>query len=381
MRSVCQRCRRPAASCYCAHLVPTPSSTRVIFLQHPRERRVAIGTARMAHLGLLNSELHVGVDFDEHPRVRALASPPGDGAVVLFPAPDALEPEALPAGPPHTLIVIDGTWIQARKMLARNATLRAFPRIGFVPRQPGRYRIRREPAPHCLSTIEAVVEVLGRVEQDPARFRPLLRAFEHMVETHIGYKEARPNPYHRSRKRRRQACADPVRDQLRARWKDVVVVYGEANAHPRGSGVPGVPELVQLVALRPATGARFAAVIAPRRALALGTPIHLEIAPETLRAGEAVADAMARWRAFVRADDVLCVWGSYSLDLLRAEGDASRPFLDLRTATARRLGRSAGGVVPAATLLAGTDGAPAPGGGRADRRIAALAAVVESLSA
>jgi hypothetical protein len=313
--------------------------------------------------------------------VRALSSPSSDGTVVLFPTPGALEPEALPTGPPHTLLVIDGTWIQARKMLARNATLRTFPRIGFVPREPGRYRIRREPAPHCLSTIEAVVEVLGRIEQDPARFRPLLRAFEHMVETHLGYKEARPNPYHRARKRRRQSGTDPVREELRARWKDVVVVYGEANAHPRGSDVPGTAELVQLIALRPATGARYAAVIAPRRPLASGTPIHLEIAPETLRAGEAVGDAMARWQAFVRDEDVLCVWGSYTLDLLRAEGDASRSFLDLRTATARRLGGSAGGVVPAAKLLAGTDGSPAAGEGRAGRRIAALAAVIESLSA
>jgi hypothetical protein len=208
-----------------------------------------------------------------------------------------------------------------------------------------------------------------------------LRAFDHMVETHLGYKKARPNPYHRTRKRRRQPGTDPVREELRARWKDVVVVYGEANAHPRGSDVPGTAELVQLVALRPATGARFAAVIAPRRPLALGTPIHLEIAPETLRAGEPVADAMARWQAFVRREDILCVWGSYSLDLLRAEGDLSRSFLDLRTATARRLGASAGGVVPAARLLPGSEGSPASGEGRAGRRIAALAAVVEGLSA
>ena len=42
-------------------LAPIASATRVVFLQHPRESRVAIGTCRMAHLALAGSELHRGV--------------------------------------------------------------------------------------------------------------------------------------------------------------------------------------------------------------------------------------------------------------------------------------------------------------------------------
>jgi tRNA-uridine aminocarboxypropyltransferase len=370
-RQTCLRCRRPVASCYCAYLVPTASPTRVVFLQHPRERRVAIGTARMAHLALPNSELHVGVDFDDHPRIRALAAKPDGRTVVLFPAAEAVAPEALPAGPPRTLLVVDGTWIQARKMLARNAALRAFPRIGFVPSRPGNYRIRREPAPHCLSTIEAVVEVLGRFERDPARYRPLLRAFERMVDAQIPYKEARRNPYRRTRKRRHQARPDPLRELLRRRAPDLVAVYAEANVYARGSDVPGAPDLVQLVAERVVTGERFAALIAPRRPLAASTPVHLEIAAAALREGETVGAAMARWQAFLRARDVLCVWGSYALDLLRAEGDPTRPALDLRAATTRLLGRKTGGVEAAARLLGVEAAAQPPGAGTAAPRLVA----------
>ena len=50
-RPTCPRCRRPASYCYCAHLTPIASRTRVVFLQHPREHRMPIGTARMTHLG------------------------------------------------------------------------------------------------------------------------------------------------------------------------------------------------------------------------------------------------------------------------------------------------------------------------------------------
>ena len=42
----------------------------LLLLQHPREAKVAVGTARMAHLSLPNSELHTGVSFEAHPRVR-----------------------------------------------------------------------------------------------------------------------------------------------------------------------------------------------------------------------------------------------------------------------------------------------------------------------
>jgi DTW domain-containing protein YfiP len=60
-RAICARCRRPESVCYCAHLVSLPTRTRVLLLQHPRERHVPIGTARLAHLCLPGSELSLGV--------------------------------------------------------------------------------------------------------------------------------------------------------------------------------------------------------------------------------------------------------------------------------------------------------------------------------
>jgi tRNA-uridine aminocarboxypropyltransferase len=377
-RPTCQRCLRPSSHCYCVHLSPIESRTRIVFLQHPREYRMPIGTARMTNLGLANSELHVGADLDQHPRVRALTEDP-TGVALLFPAPDAVEPWALPDGPPSTLVVIDGTWIQARKMLARSARLQRLPRVAFVPPRPGAYRIRREPAPHCLATVEAVVQVLGRLEGDPERFTPLLRAFEQMVEQQLHFKTTRPNPYFHAPRPR---IPDRVRLRVAlAREREhVVMVHAEANAHAFEARIPGPPELIQLVAERLQTGERYAALLAARRPLAPSVPVHLELPDERFRDGEPVADALERLAGFLRPNDRLACWGRYPLDLLAAEGFATFPAINIRDTAARALGRSPGGPEEAASALAGDDPQrPACMEGRAGRRLAALGTILDAI--
>ena len=161
---------------------------------------MAIGTARLAHLGLPNSELYVGLAFGEHPVSATLVA----DAALLFPGDGAEDPEALPDGPPRTLVVLDGTWSQARKLLLANPALAALPRIGLAPTRPSQYKIRREPAAHCLSTVEAVVETLGRLERDDTRFLPMLRAFEYLVATQIACADRASPHWHRRRAARRE---------------------------------------------------------------------------------------------------------------------------------------------------------------------------------
>src|SRR5258706_12373307 len=100
MREVCYRCRRPKSACFCLHLKRVQTRTRVVFLQHPRERRVPIGTARLAHLSLPNSELHTGVDFAGHTRLEEILA--GRNVAVLFPGEAAVDisPAQVPDTPP-----------------------------------------------------------------------------------------------------------------------------------------------------------------------------------------------------------------------------------------------------------------------------------------
>lgn len=167
-------------------LVPVATRVHVALLQHVREARRRVGTCRMVHLGLAGSELLVGAAFDAHPRVRALAAQPD--TAVLFPGPGALAPGSVR---PRTLIVVDGTWSEARKLLERSPVLRVLPRIGLDVEVPGRYRFRREPAPHCLATVEAVVQVLAQLDGPAERYTGLLAAFERMVTAQLVYGERR----------------------------------------------------------------------------------------------------------------------------------------------------------------------------------------------
>ena len=339
-----------------------------------------IGTARMSNLGLANSELHVAADLDSHPRVRALADA-GPRTVLLFPGPEAVEPWALPEGPPTTLVVIDGTWIQARKMLERSTQLQRLTRVGFTPSAPGAYRIRREPAAHCLATVEAVAQVLGRLENDPDRFTPLLRAFEQMVQQQLHFKTARPNPYfHAPRlrmteRRRLGLMLAKERDRL-------VLIHAEANAHAYEARVPGDPELLQLVAERLASGERYEAIVAPRRPLAPSVPVHLELPAARFADGESLASARDRFAAFLRPDDRLCAWGRFATDLLTTEGFVApdSPVINVREVAARSLERSPGGPEAAARTL---DAQGAVGtawtAGRAGRRIAALRTILAAI--
>lgn len=376
MRTPCLRCLRPLATCYCAHLPRLETRTRLVFLQHPRERRVAIGTARMAHLSLPQSELHVGVDFSSHPRVLELAARP-ERVAVLFPGEGARPLEEVRHSPPEVLVVVDGTWPLARKVIKTNPLLAALPRVGFTPRRPGNYRIRSEPAEHCVSTIEAVVEVLQSLEEEPERFEALLRPFDFMVDTQLECHARRTGPPRR--KLYRSPWQPPLElRSLAAQYEHLVLLYAEANAHPAQLGLPS--ELVHLVAVRPSTGERFQAVLAPRQPLAHSTPLHVELPEHVLRAGEPREQALARFKDFMRPGEKLGMWTMFAAELLAQEGLVPAPVVNVRLACTRALQERAGGVEQGAALLGATVAEPwAPG--RAGRRIAALEAVVRELVA
>lgn len=183
MRETCWRCLRPRTFCACEGLVPVAVRTRVVILQHPREARVAICSAQLAHVAIAGSELHRGFSFEDHPRVRAILEAPG--TALLYPGPGV--PLAGPTRQLKTLVLVDATWTQAVKLLAANPRLAALPRLALAPDRPSGYGdLRREPAPGHLSTIEAAALALGALEGDASRFEPMCAAFRRSVEQQIG---------------------------------------------------------------------------------------------------------------------------------------------------------------------------------------------------
>lgn len=376
-RERCTRCRRPLIVCYCAALPRLETRTRVVILQHPRERDVPIGTARMASLCLPGSELHVGVQWDENAALaRALADaarPP----ILLYPGPGAKDILREPPSGPVTLVVVDGTWSQAKNVVRDNSILCSLPRYAFAAPQLSQYRIRKEPDDAYCSTIEALMHVLGALEGDPDRFRALLEPLNKMVDTQIAYKERE----HRTRWRRPRAGGPPkprLPDELVPRWGDLVCLVAEANAWPYA--VPGerADELIQVVAVRVASGERLDVVARPDGALSPSTCFHTELDEATLRGGVAVSEMMQRIAAFVRTTDVLCVWGAYGLDLVRSAGaELPRPALDLRAA-AQRFTNTKIGSLEQYAMTVGEGPLAVTGPGRGRRRLAMLERVMRA---
>ena len=181
-RARCERCLRPENHCLCALIPALDSRTRVLILQHPSEVNHALNTARLAVLGLNNAELVVGEVFDDLetlldvPGYQARLLYPGEGATTLIAQADEAEPVLL--------VIPDGTWRKARKLLHLNPLLAALPRVTLDNPPPSRYRLRKAPGAEALSTLEAITHALRTLEPDRS-FEPLLTPFDALIEGQI----------------------------------------------------------------------------------------------------------------------------------------------------------------------------------------------------
>ncbi len=347
-----------------------------------------IGTARLAHFGLPGSRLRVGVDFSDDPVVKAAIAeePP---PYVLFPGEGARDVRELPRDRPISLIVLDGTWTQAKKLLRLNPALAALPRVAFSPSEPSRYQIRKQPAPLCVSTIEALLEVLRVLEPPSTDLSHLLDPFLEMIERQRRFasevnaarhrKAPGPRPWRAPRRLRF------LQDALAA--GRVVLVHGEANAWARAHPSWQPAEIVHLVACRPSTGAAFESVVRPRRPLAPSTTRHLGLDEAALATGVPPELLRESWRSFVRPDDLYVAWGTFARDVARLDGvdldppvPAGEParFFDLRTEIAQWFHRRASALEAMPSLakdLAASTGRP-----RAWRRLDMLVQVINEIA-
>lgn len=177
-RPQCPDCQRPLSHCLCPLIPRLASRTQILLLQHPSETEHALNTARLVALGLSSAELRVGELFGDLP---------DDGMenFLLFPGEEAVPLASLAASAaPIRLIVPDGTWRKARKLLHLNPAIADLPRVALPEGLVSRYRVRKAPQPGALSTLEAVVAALNTLE-GAGRYDALLRPFEAMIQAQI----------------------------------------------------------------------------------------------------------------------------------------------------------------------------------------------------
>lgn len=188
----CAACKKPPAVCVCDRIQPLPSRIRVLILQHPREDDVALGTAKLVALSLPSARVEVGLSW------RSLEAALGEdgidrnrwGVVFAHKLPDPLPADVkdrtaivldrhgqIVRSPSlDGIVVLDGTWSQAKALWWRNAWLTKLARIVLRPTEPTIYgRTRKAPRREWVSTLEAVADALVALGESP-RTRDTLRA-------------------------------------------------------------------------------------------------------------------------------------------------------------------------------------------------------------
>ena len=203
----CPHCGKPMPLCICDGVTPIKNRIQLLILQHPQEQDRALGTARLTARHFKDSVVKIGLSWPS--LSRALGRPVGDPSrwAVLYlgsARPAALgDPREVIALDRHGepvadqeamlrglggVVVLDGTWKEAKTLWWRNPWLLKLRRLVLNPQRRSRYgRIRREPRREALSTLEAVALLLKYVDGGPEVEARLMDALDRLIA------EARPS--------------------------------------------------------------------------------------------------------------------------------------------------------------------------------------------
>lgn len=195
MRDFCYKCYKPRESCVCEVLKPFDPGIKFVFLMHPKEaKRQRTGTGRIAHAGLLDSEIIMGIDFTENRRLCELLNDPKYFPVLLYPDENAWNSkkagfkEAV-NGRKILAIIIDSTWFCSKKMIKLSKNIMALPKVSFSGDYRSIFTFKREPYPECVSTIETCYYLTKELEDSgiikknaPENLESLMDAFKAMIK-------------------------------------------------------------------------------------------------------------------------------------------------------------------------------------------------------
>jgi DTW domain-containing protein YfiP len=196
----CPRCGKPPALCVCEGIARIDNKASLLILQHPQEQDRELGTARLTLLHFADAQLKIGLSWPSLTRilgravdpqrwailylgsVRAAAVLPDRDVVVVNRNGNAVDRQDAALREIEGIILLDGTWSQAKALWWRNAWMLKCKRVVLGPKRPSRYgKLRREPRSDGLSTIEAAAMLLARLERKPEIETTLCATFERLL--------------------------------------------------------------------------------------------------------------------------------------------------------------------------------------------------------
>jgi len=220
----CPRCQKPLPLCICDSVTPIESRIGLLILQHPQEQDRALGTARLAAQHFKNAVVRVGLSWPS--LAKALGRPIADPArwavlylgsvkaadldtdtevVAVNRKGEAEDGQREILRSIQGIVLLDGTWSQAKALWWRNAWMLKCQRVVLGPEQPSRYgSLRREPRSDGLSTIEAAGLLMAALEKRPDISATLIASFERMLARYREVEQTLPElaPKPKPRKKR-----------------------------------------------------------------------------------------------------------------------------------------------------------------------------------
>ena len=184
---VCEHCAREPQKCVCSFVEKVKNRIHVLILQHPQEPGVDIATVPIAKQALTEVTVKIGLSWANLKKILGrdveakrwgilylgsvrVEQLPKEGTVFAVDKKGVLLPEQKAVlSKLEGVIIFDGTWSQAKALWWRNAWALKCTRLVINSRRRSLYdAIRKEPRKGCLSTIEAIGEVLAVLENKDA---------------------------------------------------------------------------------------------------------------------------------------------------------------------------------------------------------------------
>ncbi len=195
-RTYCYTCLRPKRVCLCNSIVVENNTCTIGILQHPNEVGKTFNTAKIAQLSLANSFLFTGVSFNDHNAFNQKLSTLNSSKVgVLYPSPEAIDLSEAPKDL-ECLIVVDGTWPEAKQILKKTDCFKSIQHYAFTPKSISRYSLRQEPDVNYVCSLEAIVESLRILEGDRVPYHSMLNTLKVMIKIQEEFRHS--NSRHKS---------------------------------------------------------------------------------------------------------------------------------------------------------------------------------------
>jgi DTW domain-containing protein len=208
----CPRCQKPLPLCVCDSIVPIDNRISLLILQHPQEQDRALGTARLTALHFKQAVLKIGLSWPSLSKAlgRPVADPSRWAVLYLGSAKvsdfdtdrdivainrkgEVEDNQRAILQDIEGIVLLDGTWSQAKALWWRNAWMLKCQRVILGPKRPSRYgQLRREPRRDGLSTIEAAAMLLSSLEKRPDIAETLHGSFERMLARYREVQGAMP---------------------------------------------------------------------------------------------------------------------------------------------------------------------------------------------